>query len=210
MFMLLRINDWNNNIREIHCFTCTHNSLYVCFSLTPFMCVSVGAAEHPSTRLGLCWQVSRGRRSKQRETRISFPDKAPGSVRWRPLPTHCPPALLAAKRDDMRAKQNNPELTKQCCGYVWYACAPTCSGTADWDELPHKANANARQWSTIHWEVQSAVRKSQRYRFDPVWHRRGCSTEWQTVGVSTVCYSFSKMLPKTEERKKCLRSNVLV
>lgn len=30
--MLLRIKDWNNNIREIHCFTYTHNSLSVCFS----------------------------------------------------------------------------------------------------------------------------------------------------------------------------------
>lgn len=62
----------------------------------------------------------------------------------------------------------------------------------------------------LHSEVQSAVWKSQRYRLDPAWHRGGCSTEWQTVGVSTVCYSLSKMLPKTEERKKCLKSNVLV
>lgn len=167
---------------------------------TPCVCV-LGAAEHPSTRLGPCWLTARGKRGKQREEWISLPDRTPGNVRWRPLSTHCPPVLLAAKRE-MRWEQSRStqtELTRECPG-CWDTHTPTCSDSAGRDELPHKANANARQGSAT--PLKSAAWKSQRYRLDPAWHRRGCGTEWQTVGVSTVCYSLSKMLAKTEEWKK--------
>lgn len=64
MFMLLRINDWNNNLREIQCPTCTHITLY-CKCCICCNCVSVGAAEHPFTRLG---PAARGRCGKQRKS----------------------------------------------------------------------------------------------------------------------------------------------
>lgn len=115
MFMLVRVKDWNNNIRDIHCFTCTHNTLYVCFR---------ASSPAPSTRLGPVLAGTRGSCGKQREERLSLPDRAPGNVRWRPLSTHCPPVLLAAKREDeTRAKQNNPDRPdKTVLQVFWYAC----------------------------------------------------------------------------------------
>lgn len=107
---------------------------------TPCMCVSVGAAEHSPPDWGPCWQQqeagvgSRGKSS-------SLPDRAPGNVRWRPLSTHCPPVLLAAKREDeTRAKQNNPDRPDKTVPWVfWNACPDVFR--------QHKANANARQGS---------------------------------------------------------------
>lgn len=111
MLMLLRIKDRNDNIRDIHCFTCTHNTLYVCFS---------GSSRALSTRLGPVLAAARGRRGKQREEQLSLPDRAPGNVRWRPLSTHCPPVLLAAKREDeTRAKQNNPDRPDKTVPWVF-------------------------------------------------------------------------------------------
>lgn len=174
---------------------------------TPCMCVSVGAAEHSPPDWGPCWQQqeagvgSRGKSSSLCLTghlEMSDGDLCQHTVllcSWQP-------------RGRMRQGQSRTtqtDLTKQCRGYSETRARMRSDSTKP-TQMPGKDQQ-------LHSKVQSAVWKSQKHRLDPAWHRRGCGTEWQTVGVSTVCYSFSiwsKMLPKTEEWKKCLKSNVLV
>lgn len=109
-----------------------------------------------------------------------------------------------------QSRTSQTDLTEQCRG----CCdprAPMCSDSADRGELPHRAEENARQGSATPLnsakcslekpKVQAGSSMAQNW----LWYR-----VTDSVGVSTVCYSFSKMLPKTQEQKKCLKSRVLV
>lgn len=115
---------------------------------TPCMCVSERAAQHPPPDWGPCWQEQEavvGSRGKSGSLCLTgHLEMSDGDL--------CQHTVLLCSwqpRERMRQGQSRTtqtDLTKQCCRYS-DTRAPMCSDSTDRGELPHKANANARQGS---------------------------------------------------------------
>lgn len=201
MFMPLRVKDWNNNIREIHCLTCTHSTLY---------CVSVGAAEHPSTRLGPVLAGSK-RQAWEAEGRADLPAwqgtwKCQMEISVNTL-SSCAPGSQKGGWAESKAEQPRQSWQSSAVGAGIHTsqCVLTAPiGTS----CPTKPTQRPHRDQQLHSKVQGG-RQGAKCKEKPkvqapssmaqkkLWYR-----VTDSVGVSTVCYSFSKMLPKTEEQKK--------